>query len=261
MIKYSVLLILLVLAFSCGDSNESRFDQLNKSAEWNLDMYDYCTDNWQTQWFLDGKKAKVEYSDMGMNFCAGPKNSDDAHHAVLWTRQSFKGDVKIEYTYTRTDSQCINVNNLYIQALGTGDGFFDKDIFQWNKYREVPAMRKYYFNMNTLHVSYAAFPRVNQDPENDYVRLRKYPVKQGEFEKSEILPLFSGTGLFLPGETYKITVIKTATELFFNVKGKETEKLFYWKLTKNQSPEEGRIGLRHMYTRSANYKDFKVYTR
>jgi len=39
------------------------------------------------------------------------------------------------------------------------------------------------------------------------------------------------------------------------------EKLFSWDLDENQSPEEGRIGLRHMFTRSARYSDLKVYIK
>jgi hypothetical protein len=87
-----------------------------------LKFSDPCTEDWEDNWFLDGNIATVENTENGMNFKAGPVNRNDAHHAVLWTKESFSGDVKIEYNYTRTDSQTVNVNILYIQATGTGKG-------------------------------------------------------------------------------------------------------------------------------------------
>lgn len=237
------------------------FKRLNSSAKWNLQFSDHCDKNWQDNWFKDGLISRVEQDENGMNLIAGPVHRNDAHHTVLWTKQSFKGDIKIEYLYTRTDSQLINVNILYIQAQGTGNEGRGKDITEWNEYREVPTMSKYFYNMNPLHISYAAYPMTNEDPENDYIRVRKYPAEQGQFRKTEILPAYFKTGLFLPGETYKITVIKTDSKFYFNVKGKTTEKLYEWDLEEGQSPQEGRIGLRHMFTRSARYKDFKVWTK
>ena len=50
---------------------------------------------------------------------AGPVPRENASHAVLWTKQSFAGDVKIEYEYTRTDDANQYVNILYIQATGS----------------------------------------------------------------------------------------------------------------------------------------------
>lgn len=252
---------LFFTALQFNQEEQNDFKNLNSSSGWKLEFSDECTTNWQKNWFLDGLIANVENNEKGMTFSAGPENRNDAHHAVLWTKESFKGDIKIEYKYTRTDSQVINVNILYIQAQGIGTKERDKDITKWNTYREVPKMSKYYYNMNPLHISYAAFPTKNEDPENDYIRIRKYPAEQGKFKETEILPAFFKTGIFLPGETYKITVIKTNSKLHFNVKGKDVNKLYSWDLEEGQSPEEGRIGLRHMYTRSAQYRNFKVYVK
>ena len=225
-------------------------------------MFDPCTGNWQDKWFLDGEIASVENSEKGLNFSAGPVNRDDAHHAVLWTKESFKGDVKIEYNYTRTDSQLVNVNILYIQASGIGKDVYDTDIVKWSDLRKIPAMSLYYKYMRTYHISYAAFNMENDDPEADYIRIRKYPVAEEiTFDDMEISPSFFKTGLFLPGETYKITVIKTGERLLFHVKGKGTKKLYSWDLGAADPINEGRIGLRHMYTRSANYSDFKVHVK
>ena len=255
----SILLLILLCLVSCTNKQQTGFEELNNSSDWSLQLNDPCTDNWKNNWFLDGLIAKVEQSEKGMNLVAGPVNRDDAHHTVLWTKQSFKGDIKIEYNYTRTDSQLINVNILYIQATGIGKDSFDADISKWNKFREVPAMSKYFNYMNALHVSYSAFEMVNDDPESDYIRIRKYPATEEiPFQNTELPPAYFNTGLFLPGETYKITVIKTGLKLFMNVKGKESEKLFSWDLPAENPITEGRIGLRHMYTRSAMYSDFKV---
>jgi len=52
---------------------------------------------------LDGLTARVANGADGMAFWAGPTEKDDASHAVLWTKASSRGDVKIEYEYTRLD--------------------------------------------------------------------------------------------------------------------------------------------------------------
>lgn len=255
-------LLSMLLFLGCKEKSQLEFEKVNRSRDWNLQLEDPCTDSWQDKWFLDGEIATVENSEKGMNFSAGPVNRDDAHHAVLWTKDSFKGDVKIEYNYTRTDTRVVNVNILYIQASGIGEDPYDVDISVWSDLRKVPTMSIYYNFMRTYHISYSAFKMVNEDPDDDYIRIRKYPVTEEiTFDDMEIPPSFNRTGLFLPGETYKITVIKTGSRLFFHVKGEETEKLYSWPLEEADPINEGRIGLRHMYTRSANYSDFKVYIK
>lgn len=254
------LLLILLFLLSCTNKQKSEFEELNNSSGWKLQFDNPWTDNWKNNWFKDGLIGKVEQSEKGMNLIAGPVNRNDAHHTVLWTKKSFKGDIKIEYNYTRTDNEFINVNILYIQATGIGKNSFDTDISKWNRFREVPTMSKYFNYMKALHISYSAFEMENNDPEADYIRIRKYPATEEiPFENTEIPPAYFKTGLFLPGETYKITVIKTDSKLFMNVKGKEVENLFSWNLPAEDPITEGRIGLRHMYTRSAIYSDFKVF--
>lgn len=259
-IQATLIILLAFVLASCGSESQSLFEVEKASPDWELRLSDPCTGNWQDRWFLDGKLATISHDEEGMDFSAGPVNREDAHHAVLWTRAIFKGDLKIEYTYTRTDERVVNVNILYLQAQGTGEEGFDKDITRWNEFREVPTMSKYFTYMDPLHISYAAFPMVNEDPENDYIRVRKYPDVEG-FDKMWIAPDYFRTGLFLPGVSYQITVIKTGSDLWFQVDGPKRPKLYSWKLEAGQSPLEGRIGLRHMYTRSARYSDFKVYTK
>ena len=252
------IVLLAFITISCH-AQKNEFEQLNASKEWKLKLSDPCTKDWKSNWFIDGEIATVVNTDKGMNFSAGPVNKDDAHHAVLWTKESFEGDVKIEYNYTRTDKQVINVNILYIQATGIGTEGFDKDISKWNNYRKVPKMSKYWMNMNTIHISYAAFPTVNEDPKNDYIRVRRYPASEkSAFKKTEVPPSFDKIGLFLPGVTYKMTWIKTGDKLYLKVEGDDRLEIYSWDLSVFPVITEGRIGLRHMYTRSARYSDFKV---
>ena len=62
-------------------------------------------ENWTDNWFLDGKYATVENSEDGMSFF-----SRDRRLVMMLImlycgqKDSFKGDIKIEYDYIRTDS-------------------------------------------------------------------------------------------------------------------------------------------------------------
>ena len=252
------LLVLLFLQVSVFAQTENAFKKLNDSRDWKLTFKDKGNKNYQNNWFLDGEIAKVENSPKGMHLIAGPEFGNDAHHMVLWTKQSFKGDVKIEFEYTRTDQETKAVNILYIQATGKEEGDFVKDIFQWNNLRTVPSMRTYFNNMKLLHISFAAFP--NDEETQDYIRVRRYPVTTSKgFQQLEIEPTYFDTGLFKTGITYKITTIKTDKTLFFKVDGDGQSKIFAWDTTHLPPIPEGRIGIRHMYTRSALYKNFRVF--
>ncbi len=227
-----------------------------------MKMSDPGTSYWQENWFLDGLKASVTNNESGMEFTAGPEAKNDAHHAVLWTKQEFSGDIKLQYKYTRNDHQTKYVTILYIQATGIGEEPYAQDITAWNELREVPKMSKYFNFMNTLHISYAAFGNSNSDPDSDYVRVRRYPVTETvRFSDMEVPPSYYNSGFFKSGHTYLITVIKTADRLFFKVEGDGNQKVFSWNLSGVIPVIHGRIGLRHMYTRSATYKDFKIWTK
>ncbi len=245
----------------CADSiYENAFNVLKNNEDWELKFEDICTGDWTQNWTLDGLVAKVENTEKGMHFSAGPEFKNDAHHAVLWTKHSFEGDVKIEYDYIRTDSETSCVNILYIQATGKGEAPYTEDIYTWRKLREIPAMRTYYENMNALHISYAAF--VNTADTSYYVRARRYPKpEQDSFDVTKISPSYDNQGYFKTGESYHISIIKTGTQLFFKMEGKDNSKLFSWDLSETEPVSGGRIGLRHMYTRSAIYKNFKIYSK
>ena len=251
---------LLISLNTIGQNEMKGFDELNNSKQWDLVFKDKCTKDWTKHWTLDGLIATVENSKKGMRFTSGPEFKNDAHHAVLWTKESFSGDIKIEYDFVRNDKETSCVNILYIQATGDGEGEFVKDISAWAKFREVPAMKKYYENMNALHISYAAMD--NSSDSTFYVRARRYPKPNGKkFNVTQIAPSYDNQGYFKSGQTYHITAIKSDKQLFFKMKSKDGEKTFVWDLTNVAPINEGRIGLRHMHTRSAIYKNFKIYTK
>jgi len=256
-----VLVVLMICSINAvGQIDNKSYEDLNKSKQWHLVLKDKGTKDWTKHWSLDGLIATVKNSRKGMHFSAGPEAFNEAHHAVMWTKESFSGDIKIEYDYTRTDEATSRVTILYIQATGDGEGEFVKDISAWAKFREVPAMKKYYENMNALHISYAAMD--NSSDIKFYVRARRYPKPNGErFKVTEIAPSYDNQGYIKSGQTYHITAIKSGKQLFFKMKSKDGEETFVWDLTNVVPIDEGRIGLRHMHTRSAIYKNFKIYTK
>ena len=234
------------------------YNKLNK-GNWKQQFFDTGTTNWKEYWSLDGKKGTVKNSKNGMIFAAGPNAGNHADHAVLWTKKNFSGDIKIEFDYTRLDSSINNyVNILYIQATGTGKGKFKKDILAWQDLRKIPYMKSYFDNMNLLHISFAANPATD-----DYIRARRYPrQKKQDFGKTELKPDYLKVKLFSPNKLYHIVCIKRDRQLIFSVTDMATKltKRFYWDLTQTKPISYGRVGIRHMYSRTSRYKNFKIST-
>ena len=256
-LKVTLCSILMVFN-SCAQSKDSMPTKLKESTKWQLVFEDEMITDWHEQWTVDGLKAHVTNDLQGMHFKAGPEWKDDTHHAVLWTKQSFTGDLKIEFDYTRTDKETNGVNIIYIQATGTGEEPYVKDISVWNKLRTIPSMRTYFDHMNALHISYAAFE--NTADTSYYIRARRYPKPHGQsFDVTKIPPSYDNRGYFKTGRTYHITIIKTSDDLVFKMASEGHEDQYTWNLENVKPILEGKIGLRHMYTRSARYKNFKIY--
>jgi hypothetical protein len=260
--KFTLLLMMCFLICASFLMPGQNFDEiLNKQKE--LVFFDSCTESWENHWILDGKEAKIENSDSGMNFIAGPELGNDTSHAVLWAKEQFAGNIIIQYEYTRTDSTIRFVNILYFLATGKDTEGYHKDIFTWNDKRVVPRMRTYYNNLNTYHISYAAFGQNNNGKDNDYIRLRRYmPQNNTGLKNTDIEGDHFNTGLFNTGETFLITVIKYNEKVWMNIESKvdKNKKLLCeWDTSEYPDLREGRIGLRHMHTRSARYKNFKVW--
>ncbi|MGB0369948.1 MAG: DUF1961 family protein [Opitutales bacterium] len=234
---------------------ESTFMQLLE-ADWDEVFFDSGAGDWRERWTLDGEFATLENSDAGMAFTAGPEAFEDAHHAVLWTRQDFAGSLKIEYEYTRLDDVLRMTTILFIQATGSGEPGYDEDISKWADKRAVPAMSQYFGNMHLYHLSYAAYGKRAADIDDDYVRARRYVAKRlgGTQIKGDTFK----TGLFRTGVPHRITVIKHQKNIYMRVSSPEKTAFFHFHNRKLPPVEFGKIGLRHMSTRSARYKDFKV---
>ncbi|MFD1316408.1 DUF1961 family protein [Namhaeicola litoreus] len=234
------------------------FKDLIKAENWTLSFEQNINKKWQEQWFLDGKLAKVVNKSNGFLFSAGPKEGNDSHHAVLWTNDSFEGNVKVEFDFTKKDTMNKYVVIIYLQATGKGVTPYEKDISKWNDLRKVPSMSTYFNNMNALHISYAAFSNGKE-----YVRARRYPVtNELTFKDLVIDPSYDDLkGIFKTDVTYHITVLKTKEKLFFKVQGDDKDELFCWDLTLKEPIIEGRVGLRHMFARSAFYENFKIYSQ
>ncbi|HKL22774.1 MAG TPA: DUF1961 family protein [Tichowtungia sp.] len=252
-----------VLTAEAGSSDPEMMDEYQKALalDWQTEMTDSGTDDWQEQWFLDGKKATIENTPEGMIYTAGPVNKENASHAVLWTKKEFEGNIKIEFDYMRLDDVFCNVNLLYIQATGIGQGPYDEDISKWSDLREEPAMGIYLRHMNLYHISYAAIREKNPPGKQHYVRARYYPVTlSDEHHGTDYKPDYWDPGVFLTGREYHVTAIKTEKYLFMHVTGDGEDKLFSWDHTRYPLITEGRVGIRHMAMRSSRYANVKVAT-
>ncbi len=228
-------------------------------------LEDPMTGDWRGNWFLDGKKATLRTTEDGLLFSAGTvTKSDDpveyhAHHAVLWTRQEFEGDIKINYEMTRIDDSDYGTTLLYIQARGIGTPPYVEDISAWNELREIPNMGIYFTYMDLLSLSF-----------RENLRCKRYPWRNENLEwypgRGLIEPMVD-YGKILPGKTYLVEVEKRAASLQLRIVEKESRKLMIdhtWNtdnIAKGIEPrqiQKGRIGLRHMSTRSFRYKNIRI---
>ena len=256
--KKAILFLFLACLMGSIIAQEESFVKL-QNLEWEQTYFDPCTKKWDKKWHLVGVKAMVYNSPQGMEFYAGPVPGQDSSHSVLWTKRSFSGDLKIEYEYTRLDNATKYVNIIYIQAIGSGKGDFEEEIFNWSEMRRIPAMRTYFNHMNTYHISYAAFGNTNELEKPDYIRARRYMPESGKGLKgTDLAPDYFDSGLFQPGIRHHITVIKHGNDLYMEIIGPDKKMLCHWKNTSLPPIEKGRIGLRHMASRNARYKNFRV---
>ncbi|MCH7225772.1 YesU family protein [Verrucomicrobiaceae bacterium E54] len=257
------LLLAMAAVPACADPGDDAAEraafQQADDRPWREVFADEGTGDWEQKWFLDGEVGKVTNGPEGMTLTAGPEFRNDAHHMVLWTRDSFEGDLKIEYDYTRLDEERRCVTILYIQATGSGRGSFARDIASWSEQRRVPSMRIYYDHMNTYHVSYAAFGNSGTD-ETSYIRGRRYMPHRTGLKGTELEPDYRFESLFDPGVTHRITVIKRERDLLLRIENPDKVRHCHLRNDKLPVVTGGRIGLRHMFTRSARYRNFRVST-
>ncbi len=252
-----------------GQAGKAHFEAMNQAHKWQEVFFDSGVGDaktgrwqdglWQQKWFLDGEIANVDNEKQGIHLHAGPRWKSQDHHMVLWTKQEFTGDLKIEYEFTRTDMEDIgSVILIYIQATGEGNEGFDEDITKWNDFRKVPYMKSYFQNMNLYHISYSTGSPFIAGNGADYVRARRYMPETNTLRGTELPQEYADTGLWLPGVTYQMTILKNDFEIAMKVAGPDKTSYFYFKNDQFPAVTHGRIGLRHMYTRSARYKNFRV---
>lgn len=241
-------LVALVALTAGADGDEAM-------SKWQAAFADDPKHDWKDDFFLDGATSTVERTDHGLTLKTGAVNKDGSGHAVLWTKQAFDGDVRVEYDFTRLDEavEHTSVCILYIQATGVG-GAFDKDISKWADQRRVAAMDKYYDHMNALHVSYAC----TGGAEHDYVRARRYPTK-GNFQTDTLIdPSYERVGIFRTGETWHLAFEKIGQNLSLTATRGDEKHTWKWDTSKFPPVTEGRIGLRQMHGRLSRYENFKV---
>ena len=120
-------------------------------------------------------------------------------------------------------------------------------------------MRTYFNHIYTYHISYAAFP--NSSDNTAYPHVRKYLPEKSGLKGTDLTPDFFPKGPFEQGMKHDITVIKRASDLFMRISN--SKQVFYRHFEKRKFPviKDGRINLRHIYTRSAHYQNFKVSVR
>ncbi len=235
-----------------GESFESILKE-----NWKERFLDSCEQDWKKKWFLDGEIGTVSHDPKGMTLTAGSEFKNDAHHMVLWTKDIFEGDLKIEYDYTRLDNARKCVNILYVQATGSGEHPYTYDIYESRALRKVPAMKEYFDKMNCYHISYAAFGN-NDESVEQYIRARRYMPHQTGLKGSDLKPDYFPEGLFAHGEKHHLVFIKKERDIY--VKVENDSQIYYCHMQNTALPpvQSGRIGLRHMFTRSAKYRNIQI---
>jgi len=239
--------------------NAKAFEEL-KNLKWKKVFEDNFKSSCQKNWFLDGEKAQLKTSKNGLLFKAGPTPASDADHSVLWTKQSFDGDIRIEFDFTKKDEATKFVNIIYLFAEGSGVGEYHKDITKWNELRKIPAMKTYFEHINAYHISFAAYENDNNIPTEDYIRARRYLPERGKgLSGTDLKPDYLRTGLFKTNEKYHITIIRKGDDIFMKTQNADKEYLCHWKTNEFPPLNSGRIGLRLMGSRVSEFGNFKVF--
>jgi len=89
---------------------------------------------------------------------------------------------------------------------------------------------------------------------------RRYKADESGLRGSELKPDYFPENLFKPGVPHWITVVKRAREI--NIRVENPQQVCYRRMMNPDLPsiDEGRIGLKHVFTRSARYRNFRVFS-
>ena len=180
-----------------------------------------------------------------------------AHHAVLWTHQEFSGDIKVSFETKSVDEPIYGNILFYIQAQGIGNGPYKKDIHEWRKTREVPAMNKYFQYMDLLSISFRKELRLKRYPLRSEDGTEQYAPRIGEF--SDWHGVIKDKWLRYEIEKRK----KSFTIRSYDADTGELMADVTWDTSEQgvgrglPFVEHGRIGIRHMSTKQSVYRNFK----
>lgn len=250
--RQAVVMVAAVLLNGCASA---------RTDSWHAVFDSTTSQNWSDDWFVEGERAVVEPVPGGFVFSAGDELNDPASHAVLWSKASYSGDIKVEYDYTRLDTMTdvTSVNILYLLATGLGEPDTPSNIFLSRSHRRVSWMKAYFLGMNLLHISYAA----TGPDRSHYVSARRYPArsKRSFDQDTQIQPVYENVDLFKPGSAYHITATKQASTLSLMVEDGDTGTEFSWDTSTFAPVTHGRVGLRHMWGRSSRYQNFKIFVK
>ncbi len=243
---------------SSMEANTNQYNAIEK-LNWKEVFSDKLNKSWTKNWFLDGQKATLQNTNSGLTFSAGANGKVDADHAVLWTKQSFEGDLRIEFDFTRKDTVTKFVNIIYLFAQGSGAGDYAADLDKWSNLRTIPAMKCYFEHTNAYHISFAAFENDNLDPTADYIRARRYLPERGKgLNGTEMKPEYLNTGLFKTDIPHHISIIRKGDNLFMKITNADKELICKWNTNDFPPLQSGRIGLRLMGSRSSEFSNFNV---
>lgn len=254
------LLLSANMSLYANDDIEARY-QSAKSGAWELVIDEKLSDFDSSEWVYDGEKGHLTVDESGLTVTSGPEAHVNAHHSVLWNKQKLSGDLKVEYDFTRLDnSDAGSVNIIYLHAQGSGVGEYTEDIMEWNHLRTEPAMKVYFNNMKTYHISYAVTLGESDKNPYEYVRARMYnPLAESGLTGTDLKPEYYQTGLFKVGVKYHITVTLVGDMLYMEVEGDGVRRLMHFNVDASTRLEEGYLGFRLMWTRSSKFANLKVY--
>lgn len=214
---------------------------------WTLAFDDPGSGGWSGKYDLHGPPC-AQASNVGgirLRSCA---SEDDS--LILWTRQRFDGDMKVEYDYRILSNLSPTQEIASALLIGTGDGAtgLPADFAAWT----VPFDQGRYQNTNTLWMNYAYQNPASGDPLR--IRLRRNP---GYNNLGDAPPEFP----FNVGTTYHIVVEKVGSNFTVSVTGPSGTRSHTWSNSSIGGITGGYVGFRNMHFRETLISNVRIYTR
>jgi hypothetical protein len=215
--------------------------------------------DWRAEWFLFGDPSRgitVSNSAAGLTLRAGDGSDPRRDHAVLWSKRTFTGDVRIEYDVTVLDGYASPPPKIsYCSALlvhAQGATNYPSDLAAWTAAQANADTSGNFVNTNTrgLQLNYAFVG----DVRGNRLRLRVNPgyALAGQ---SDI------TTLFRQGQTCHVSATKAGALLTVHVTDGKATFSHTFTDAGLAAHGSGRIGLRNMNRREARYANLRVYER